>query len=107
MSTRHRRRGPRDERDAYGRAGLVVPSDLQHRRRHRTTLAVVDHPSRDRALKDWHYRTPETGKWCYEFDRWNGEDQIILSAKPIEDTTTPRSVAIHRKRSEWPFRSPH
>ncbi|XUM19488.1 hypothetical protein ACRAVF_17260 [Bradyrhizobium oligotrophicum S58] len=53
-----------------------------------------------------HHRTPETGKWCYEFARWNGEDKIILSAKPIEDTATPRSVVIHRKRSEWPFKSP-
>ncbi|GLH81452.1 hypothetical protein SSBR45G_63610 [Bradyrhizobium sp. SSBR45G] len=59
---------------------------------------------RDRTLKDWHYRTPEDGKWRYEFDRWDSEDQIVLSAKPLEDTAPPRPVAIHRKKSEWLFK---
>ncbi|WP_306577735.1 hypothetical protein [Bradyrhizobium sp. SRS-191] len=59
---------------------------------------------RDRMLKDWHYRTPEDSKWRYEFERWDGEDQIVLSAKPTEDTAMPRLVAIHRKKSEWLFK---
>ncbi|WP_244422322.1 hypothetical protein [Bradyrhizobium sp. ORS 285] len=59
---------------------------------------------RDRTLKDWHYRTPEDSKWRYEFERWDGEDQIVLSAKPTEDTATPRLVTIHRKKSEWVFK---
>lgn len=59
---------------------------------------------RDRTLKDWHYRTPEDSKWRYEFDRWDGEDQIILSAKPIGDEAAPRPVAIQRKKSEWHFK---
>ncbi|WP_035640209.1 hypothetical protein [Bradyrhizobium sp. ORS 375] len=59
---------------------------------------------RDRTLKDWHYRTPEDSKWRYEFDHWDGEDQIILYAKPVGDEATPRPVAIQRKKSEWHFK---
>ncbi|MGJ4895543.1 hypothetical protein ACQR2B_11145 [Bradyrhizobium oligotrophicum] len=104
MSTRRRRRAPCDERDAYVRAGLVVPPDRQHRRQRRTTSTVIDPPSRDRALKDCDYRTSENGKWRYELDRWNVDDQIVLPAQPIADTATPRTVAMHRKSSAWPFK---
>ncbi|MGJ4951908.1 hypothetical protein [Bradyrhizobium sp. HKCCYLS20291] len=59
---------------------------------------------RDRTLKDWHYRTPEDGKWRYEFERWDSEDEIVLTAKPNGDTAAPRPVAIRRKKSEWLFK---
>ncbi|WP_315782155.1 MULTISPECIES: hypothetical protein [unclassified Bradyrhizobium] len=59
---------------------------------------------RDRNLKDWHHRTPEDGKWRYEFERWDNEDQIVLSAKPVGDTATPHLVAIHRRKNAWLFK---
>ncbi|MGJ5179278.1 hypothetical protein ACQR16_14455 [Bradyrhizobium oligotrophicum] len=60
---------------------------------------------RDRVLKDWHYRTPEDGKWQFEFERWDGEDEIVLTAKPVGDAATmPRSVVVHRRKTEWLFK---
>ncbi|MGJ4891784.1 hypothetical protein ACQR1Y_26590 [Bradyrhizobium sp. HKCCYLRH3099] len=59
---------------------------------------------RDRLVKDWHFRTPDNSKWHYEFERWEGEGELILMAKPIGDTASPRLVALSRKKGEWTFK---
>jgi hypothetical protein len=61
---------------------------------------------RDPALKDWHYRSPDGSQWRYEFERWEGEDRVILSAKSVGDDAPPRLIAIQRKKAEWLFKEP-
>jgi len=46
----------------------------------------------DRKFKEWHYRTPDDGKWLYEFSRWDGNTRVNVLASslgsPQRSTTT-------------------
>nr|WP_244440651.1 hypothetical protein [Bradyrhizobium oligotrophicum] len=103
--------------DSGDEIGIVAPPHYSPEKRWLVSAASSLGPSgppdgidivaakHDRALKDWHYRTPDDGKWGYEFERWDSEDQIVLSAKPVGDAA-PRPVTILRKKNEWLFKEP-
>ncbi|MGC2775817.1 MAG: hypothetical protein WA418_09300 [Bradyrhizobium sp.] len=104
--------------DTGDEIGIVAPPHYSPEKRWLVSVASHQGPAgppdgidvipakRDRTIKDWHYRTPDDGKWRYEFERWDGEDQIVISAKSIGDTASPRSIAVYRKKNEWLFKEP-
>ena len=58
------------------------------------------------ALKAWHFRTPDDGKWLYEFAGWEGNTRVKLVASSLREPRRTATPSIERRNGTWQFREP-
>jgi hypothetical protein len=55
------------------------------------------------AVKEWHYRIPDDGKWLYEFAGWDGDNRVKLLASSLKAPQRNATTSIDRRKNEWHF----
>ena len=58
------------------------------------------------AVKAWHYRTPDEGKWLYEFAGWEGNTRVKLRASSLGAPQRTATTLIERRNDGWHFKEP-
>ncbi|WP_229195853.1 hypothetical protein [Bradyrhizobium acaciae] len=58
------------------------------------------------SLREWHYRTPDDGKWLYEFAGWDGNARVNLLASSLGSPQRSVPTSIERRKGEWHLREP-
>ncbi|TWB98189.1 hypothetical protein FBZ93_106148 [Bradyrhizobium macuxiense] len=58
------------------------------------------------SVKEWHYRTPDDGKWLYEFTGWDGNARVNLLASSLGAPQRSAPTSIDRRNGEWHLREP-
>lgn len=55
------------------------------------------------ALKEWHYRIPDDGKWLYQFAGWEGNTRVKLLASSLGAPQRNATTSVERGDNEWHF----
>jgi hypothetical protein len=97
---------------------IVVPPHYSPSKRWLVSVAAGEGPSgppngidvvpaqRDPALKEWHYRIPDDGRWLYQFDGWDGEDRINLMATSLGPPDRRIPASVERRNGTWHLNEP-
>ena len=104
--------------DAGRAAKIVAPPHYSPDRRWLVSVASGEGPSGppngtdivpsvpDPSLKEWHYRTPDSGQWLYEFAGWKENNRVELLASSLRAPQRRVSAFITRLNGEWRLGEP-